>query len=348
MKRFFAFALTLAMAFSLVACGSGKTETTTPATSEQNAPAETPAAPASVTTMKFNTVQSAADPKVEWYNSWMDAMAEASNGEIDFQLYLSNGLGNSEDVLEMAAMGQPVIQDCDFSYLANYVPDFAIAMSPYLFNSPEQIEKFWQSDVGQDLCRQLEAKGLHILNIHYFGTRNVICDTKVESRDDFSKLKLRCAATPMWNEVVRVLGATAVNTPWSETYQALSQGVANGAESPMGLLYSSKLYEPCKYLIRTEHLVAATTVVMSQAVYESLSDDAKKALDEVGLSFSETVIPLQKAVEVEYEQKLVEEGVEIIEIDKTPFIEEAKTTPAQPAFAEWTPGMYEKVLAAIS
>lgn len=347
MKRMLAITLATLMLASLCACGGNSAEPDTSAATPntvENDESSDPA-PASTTTLKFNTVQTSSDPKVEWYTDWLDEICEASNGTLAYEMYLSEALGGSADVLEMATMGQPVVQDCDFSYIAAYVPDFAVAMSPYLFTEPEQIKTFWKSDMGQELCAQLEEAGLHLLNVHYFGTRNVLCNTKVTSRADFSKLKLRCAATPMWNEVVRVLGANAVNTAWSETYQALSQGIADGAESPMGLLYSSKLYEPCKYLIRTEHLVAATCVVMSQEVYESLPADAQAALDEVGTSFSDTVIPLQQAVEVEYEEKLKAEGVEIIEIDKADFIAAAQDTPNY--FPEWSEGLYEKCQAAL-
>ncbi|MGE4549107.1 MAG: TRAP transporter substrate-binding protein DctP, partial [Intestinibacillus sp.] len=269
-----------------------------------------------------------------------------SGGEIAYELYPSEALGGSADVLEMASLGQAVVQDCDFSYLANYVPDMAVGMAPYLIQKPEQIKQLWKSEVGQEWSKALAEKGLHLIDLHYFGTRNLITKKEVHSRADISKLKIRCAATPMWNEVVRVLGGNATNTAWSETYQALSQGVADGAESPMGLLYSARLYEPCKYLIRTEHLVAATAIVMSEEVYQSLSDEGKKAIDECGSAYADKAIGLAQGVEKEYEQKLVDEGVQIIDIDKSEFIKAAQDTPKQ--FPEWSDGLYERVQEAIA
>ena len=298
-----------------------------------------------VVTLKFNFVKTSSDPEYGWYAKYFNDIYEATNHEVGYELYPSEALGGSADVLEMAANGEDVVQDCDFSYLATYVPDIAVAMSPYLIQEPEQIVKLWKSEVGQEWEKGLEEKGLHFLDIHYFGTRNLICNKEVHTRDDMKSLKIRCAATPMWNEVVRVLGGNATNTAWSETYQALSQGVADGAESPYGLLYSSKLYEPCKYIINTNHLVAATTVVMSQATFEKLSPEAQKALDEVATNFAETQIDRVNKVTEEYKQKLEDEGVTFIDIDKTEFIEAAQDTPNY--FPEWSEGLYERVQNAI-
>ncbi|MBR0391870.1 MAG: TRAP transporter substrate-binding protein DctP, partial [Oscillospiraceae bacterium] len=184
-----------------------------------------------VVTLKFNFVKTSSDPEYGWYAKYFNDIYEATNHEVGYELYPSEALGGSADVLEMAANGEDVVQDCDFSYVATYVPDIAVGMAPYLIQEPEQIVKLWKSEVGQEWEKALEEKGLHFLDIHYFGTRNLICNKEVHNRADMASLKIRCAATPMWNEVVRVLGGNATNTAWSETYQALSQGVADGAES---------------------------------------------------------------------------------------------------------------------
>lgn len=336
------------MAITMTACGGTSSSGANGGAADGGAPATGGAqgsASGSAVTLKFNFVKSSTDPEYDWYDQYFKDISEASGGEISYELYPSEALGGTADVLEMAALGQSVVQDCDLSHLATYVPDMAAGMSPYLIQSPEQIKQLWKSEVGQEWEKALAEKGLHLIDLHYFGTRNLIANKQVSSRSDIAKLKVRCAATPMWNEVVRVLGGNATNTAWSETYQALSQGVADAAESPMGLLYSSRLYEPCKYLIRTEHLVAATAIVMSEDVYQSLSDEAKKAIDDCGSAFADQAVERGTSIEAEYEQKLKDEGVTFIDIDKAEFIAAAQDTPSK--FPEWSDGLYARIQEAL-
>lgn len=356
-KKFMAMVLTGATAVSLAACGgSGSgTASSQAETAQETAEAATEAAAdaeefpqemtGSVVTLKVNFVKSSSDPEYQWYAEYFYDIYEATNGNVGYQLYPSQALGDSSDVLEMAANGQDVVQDCDFSYLASYVPDMSIGMAPYLIQEPEQLQKLWESDIKDEWEAALEEKGMHLLDWHYFGTRELILNSEAKTRDDLKGKKIRCAATPMWNEVVRVLGGNATNTAWSEVYQALSQGVADGAESPYGLLYSSKLYEPCKYVIQTDHLVAATTVVMSQATYDKISPEDQAAMDQVAEDFIHKQVDRVNAVSEEYKQKLIDEGVTFVEIDKTPFIEEAQNTPNN--FPEWSDGLYQRVQEAI-
>lgn len=333
-KRLLAALLAASMCASLAACSGGSSNTSS---GEDGGAA---------VTLKFNFNKASTDPEYQWYEEYFESIKEASGGEIDYEMYPSESLGTSGDVLEMASLGQAVVVDSDLSYLAAYVPGMDAGMAPYLLQEPEQVYKLWKSDVGQEWCDALAEKGLHLIDLHYFGTRNLISKDEVHSRDDMSNLKIRCANTPMWNEVVRVLGGNATNTAWSETYQALSQGVADAAESPMGLLYSARLYEPCKYLIKTEHVVASTAIVMSEEVYQSLSDTAKKALDECGDQFAQDVVAKVTANEQEAQQKLEDEGVQVIEIDKAPFIEAAQET--QEHFPDWPEGIYERIQEAIA
>ncbi|MBQ3663599.1 MAG: TRAP transporter substrate-binding protein DctP [Clostridia bacterium] len=329
MKRFFAILLACLMVFSLVACAGGEKKADDSAKKVLN--------------LKYNSVKSSTDST---YLDWADfysGLEKATDGAIKVEMYASEALGPSADILEQAAKGEPVIADTDLAYLANYVPDFAIGNAPYVFKTPEDIEKFWQSDYCKEMEKILEEQyGLHIINITYFGTRNLIANTECHSRADVGKLKIRCAATPMWNEVCRVLGGNAVNTAWSETYSACSQGVADGAESPVSLLYSSKLYEPCPYIMRTEHLVAVTCEVMSAKVYNDMDPELRAKFDEYARGWCDEAIKRVNAAEKDFEAKLVAEGVTFVDIDKTEFIEAAKDTPKN--FPDWTPGMYDKIV----
>ena len=168
-------ALVMASSFSVFA-EEAATEGTEEAAEEIDYSVYKDAQTGSVVTLKFNFVKSSSDPEYGWYAKYFNDIYEATNGEVGYQLYPSEALGGSADVLEMAANGEDVVQDCDFSYLANYVPDISIGMAPYLIQEPEQLVRLWKSEVGQEWEAALEEKGLHILDIHYFGTRNLIAN----------------------------------------------------------------------------------------------------------------------------------------------------------------------------
>jgi TRAP-type C4-dicarboxylate transport system substrate-binding protein len=226
------------------------------------------------------------------------------------------------------------------------VPDFAVFMHPYLFKKPEDIAKAWTSDLGQRMEKELHTKGLRIVTAVYFGTRHLLSNREVKARADTAGMKIRNAPTKMWNEVSKVLGGNPTNTAWSEVYSALSQGVADGAESPLSILYSAKLHEARKNLSLTGHLVATTSIVMSQKVYEGLPEDARKAIDTVGRSYPEKRAKQILAIENEFRGKLEQQGVKFNDVDKSGFIEASKEV--SKAFPEWTPGLHEAMLKAIN
>lgn len=293
--------------------------------------------------LKFNHVQTTTNFTYDIYQQFAEDLKEASNGEVTMEVYAASALGETPDIMEQAAMGENVIADCDLAYLGNYVKDFAALMSPYLIQNPEEVLILWNSDLFADLCAQLEQKGLHLIAMNYDGTRNLLTKTPINSRSDVSGLKIRCAPAAMWNRVVEVLGGNPTNIAQSELYQALSQGVADGAECPFFVFYTKKWHEVCKYITLTEHLHAYCTLVMSSDVYNSLSDEAKKAVNEVSLKYMNEFLEAADEQQLMYKRLLEEEGVIISEIDKTEFIEASKAIPE--FFPEWTPGFYDSVVA---
>ncbi|MGE4549602.1 MAG: hypothetical protein AB7C89_08650, partial [Intestinibacillus sp.] len=108
-KRFLALLLAAGMCVSLAACGGSGASGSGSGSSGDSG---------SKVTLKFNFVKASTDPEYQWYDEYFKGISEASGGEIAYELYPSEALGGSADVLEMASLGQAVVQDCDFSYLA--------------------------------------------------------------------------------------------------------------------------------------------------------------------------------------------------------------------------------------
>lgn len=346
MKRLLATFLIISLAF-LTACGGGNNNTPAPGgnTGGDNNAGQNTQDQVEPTVLKMNMVISNTDKTWKFWEEFAQELEEKSEGTLKVEIYPTESLGKTTDMIEAISKGAPILQDSDPSHLADYVPDFAVFMHPYLFKEPNDIEQAWKSEVGQRMSKELEDKGLKIVTMVYFGTRHLISDREVVTRDDTKNMKIRNAPTKMWNEVTKTLGGNPTNTAWSEVYSALSQGVADGAESPLSLLYSAKLYEVRKHISLTGHLVATTSIVMSKEVYDNLPEQAKKAIDEVGSSYPPKRAAQVIEVEQEFRELLEAEGVKFNEVEKDQFIEAAKNV--SDAFPEWTPGLYEEMLKAI-
>lgn len=344
MKKAISLILVLCIVFALCACGS---TSNTPSTSSDKAePSVEPATADKAETstepyvLKVNLTVGTTDPQYPLWQELYKRMEDNSEGTLKIEIYTDQTLGTNDEITQACANGAEFINVPDFAGLVDYCADASIYHVPYLIQRPEQISQLWKSEIGQGIDAELAENGIHVISAMYFGTRNVLSKKPITTADDFKSLKLRVGTSKMWTFTAETLGANATNTPWSETYQALSQGVADACESPSSLLYSSKMYENCKYLVKTEHLVCNSAVIMSQSVYDSLPDAAKKAIDEAGEWFANETISFSSAIAEEYDQKLIDEGVEISQIDKTPFIEYSKAH-VEEAFPEWSEGLYQ-------
>ena len=334
------FALTLAIAIAATALtGCGGKSDPSPAPVDNNGDNKT--ASVEPVTLKVNLTQTTTDPWYEWWTDWANRVEEASEGTLKLELYTGQSLGSSAEILQANAEGSYFIAVSDFAGLGDYCADASVYHVPYLIQKPEQIYDLWQSDIGQEIDAKIADAGIHVIAPVYYGTRNVICNKPATNREEMGSVKLRVLNNKMWNFVAECLGANPTGMPWSEIYQALTQGIADGAESPTSSLYTEKFYEVCKYLIKSEHLIANSVISMSQVVYESLPDVAKSALDNVSADFSKETVNLVAEQTDHFDQLLKDEGVTFLDFDKEAAIEYAQTH-VEEKFPEWSEGLYQR------
>ena len=130
---------------------------------------------------------------------------------------------------------------------------------------------------------------------------------------------MRTPGAPVWLETVRAMGATPTGMPWSEVYSALQTKVIDGAEAQHPAVYGARLYEVIKVITKTEHIYLITGIVTSRTWFDKLPADQQKVLLEETEAAGKWAS--EKTIEslADYEKKLREKGVSVVEIDKTPF-----------------------------
>jgi TRAP-type transport system periplasmic protein len=273
---------------------------------------------------------------------WARLFKEKTNGRGELQLYPSSQLGSKKDIIEQMKLGSNIITIADGGFFADYVPDFGIMMGPYLGKDYNDIFKLTKTDWFKDLSTKLEGKGYHIVTSNWlYGTRHMVVNKPVKTPADLQGLKIRVPNNKIQIEALKAMGATPTPMPLAEVYPALTQGVIDGAENPIPVLYGQKHHEPAKYLIMTGHLDNVSQWIIGQKYYEKMPADIQKALIESGDEAGNFMTQQIEKAEKETIEKMKTEGVTVIEVDRNLFREATKGVYTK--FPEWTPGLYDKV-----
>ena len=281
-----------------------------------------PLAPAyAQTVLNVNTALTTDDPMYAGLERMKANVEKRSAGKLTIRIYPGSQLGKDEDVLEQARAGANVAVLVDGGRLAPFVKEFGILGAPYLVDNFDQVLRLTSSPLYKGWVDKLRnAANLQVLSFDWFqGHRHLLTNVPVKVPADLKGIRMRTPGAPVWLETVRAMGATPTGMPWSEVYSALQTKVIDGAEAQHPAVYGARLYEVVKVVTKTEHIYLLTGIVTSRTWFDKLPADQQAILTEE--SFAAGKWASEKTIEslADYEKKLREKGVSVVEIDKTPF-----------------------------
>lgn len=273
-------------------------------------------------------------------NYWKDLLAERSNGEIMLELYPSSQLGSKGDVMDQALMGMNVVTITDVGFLADYEPDLAALYGPFLTENTEKLFELYDSPWFEEKNASLRDQGVHLVITNYnYGDRHIISKKPIRTPEDMQGMKIRVPNNPIQIKAFEAMGATPTPMPLADVYPALTQGMIDGAENPLSVLYGQKLHEPAKYLSLVNYLTTAAVWMGGEAFFSTLPEEQLALIHETG---HEAGLYSQQLAQ-ESDEKILElmraEGVEVIEPDREAFKEKALKVYEQ--FPNWSPNLYQ-------
>jgi tripartite ATP-independent transporter DctP family solute receptor len=248
-------------------------------------------------------------------------MREKSGGRLDATVFPSSQLGSLRTITEGLQMGTIEMGTQSPGGLASFMPLYAVLELPYLYSSHADAYKIVDGPIGNELDEMFRKKtGVRILGYVLNFHRNVTNSKRpIKHPEDFKGLKLRVPETKSIMDTITLLGATPIPMGFGEVYTSLSQGIIDGQENPVSVIWASKLYEVQKYLSMTGHAYSPAVVTISDQFYESLPEDLRKiimeSVVEVRASTRETVEKQDRDLAVQLKEK----GMEINEVDVTEF-----------------------------
>lgn len=254
-----------------------------------------------------------------------ERVKERSKGELIVEVYPGGQLGSERQSLELLQLGGLAMTKVSSAVMENFSPKLRVFGYPYIFEDKEHRYKLYDSELGKELLLDGEQYWLRGLTYFDAGSRSFYTKNKpIVTPDDLRGLKIRVMQSPTAISLVKSLGGSPTPVSWGELYTALQQGVVEGAENNLPSFYSSRHYEICKNFSLDEHSAVPDILVISTLIYNKLSLEEKKWIQEAAQEAAVKQRELWEIAENEALEAIKEEGVNITYPDKELFKEESE------------------------
>ena len=248
---------------------------------------------------------------------------ERTGGEMRVRIYAGGQLGAERDTLEITVFGGLDLNRVNLAPLNSIVPETIVLALPFLFRSIAHARAAFDGAVGRRILDAMSAQGLFGLCYYDSGARSFY-NTKrpIRTPDDLKGLKIRVQNSDIYVAMVQALGANPTPIPYGEVYQALIQGVVDGAENNWPSYESSRHFEVARHYSLTRHVMTPEVVVASARSFDRMSREEQDQLQAAALDSVPVMRELWDARVEASRERVLADGIEpVYALDYAAFAE---------------------------
>jgi len=245
---------------------------------------------------------------------------QRTNGQIKFEIFPAGQLGSENEVLEKVRLGSIDMAATTQNYLIKYEKAFAVVAMPYLFDSYEHAHRVLDGPAMIWLAPLAEKQGLIILSNWEWGFRNLTNNRRpVNKPEDVRGLKIRVPPVLGLEATMQALGAEVSKIGFNELPLALSQGMVDGQENPLNVIYYYKLHEVQKHLALTRHVYYNQVHLMNVKSWARLTPAQQKIVREESKAAGDSARKMIITEEEALIARMVDAGMKLTHPDPKPF-----------------------------
>lgn len=274
------------------------------------------------------------DPQNIACTAFKKMVEERTDGAIRVDIYPAAQLGDARTIVEGVQMGTIEMADIENGPMGRFVPEAMLWDLPFIFRDIDHAHTVLDGDVGRFVQKKYDDVGIRHLAYNDGGFRYFTNNVRpITNMDDLKGLKIRVMESKVMIDTINAFGASAVPMAFGELYTALQQGVVDGQENPMNLIYSQRFYEVQKYLSLSGHFYYPRQYITNLNWFNNLSEEHQKIIAEAAKEACDIQREELAKYEIEMRKVLEEKGMEINEVEKTKFLETAQQN-IYPAYYE--------------
>jgi tripartite ATP-independent transporter DctP family solute receptor len=280
-----------------------------------------------------------ANPQYLAHQFFAKRVAELTNGQVEVKIFMNAQLGGHTQMNEQVASGALEVSKTAAAFMSTYDKRLSIWSLPYSFASLDKFFAAQDGKLGQAYGALAEKYGFKLLGIYHAGTRDIYNKKgPIRTPEDLKKMgiRLRSMPDPVMIDTFNTLGAQATPLEANEVYNAIQQGVIDGAENSITWYLTMKHFEVAPFFSLTHHFYDANPLFASLKWFNQQPPDIQKALLQAG----KETIPFERKAWAEDEQKNYEKakaaGIKINDADIAAFQKAAK-----PVLEKYAPSLGE-------
>lgn len=249
-----------------------------------------------------------------------EGVEKRTEGKIKITIYPDNELGSPPAVLEQTIRGTVDMALPTQGQLGKYSEKFNCVMLPFAFESYAQADQVLDGPFIPWAAPDLEKAGLVFLSNWEWGFRNLTNRKRpVNSPADVRGLMVRIPPELPIRVAMEALGAVVATVDFNDLQKALGEGVIDGQENPVAVIYANRLYETQRYLAMTGHTYNSMVHVISKKAWDKLPSEQRKIIREESVIAGNWMRKAVRDAEAEQVEKLKQLGVQVTYPDKSKF-----------------------------
>lgn len=232
-------------------------------------------------TMKFAHFADEGHPGHLAAKQFSAAVEQRTNGQIKVQIFPNNVLGAPPEQAEQVKLGVTDMGLPTQGQFDKWIKAFGVVMLPFAYDDWDHVHRTLDGPCFDWFKQLAEKEGFILLSNWEYGFRNLTNNKRpVNTPEDVKGLKVRVPPEMQMTAAFQAMGAVTATIAFPEVYMALAQGVADGEENPISVIYFMKFYEVQKHLAVTRHIYNNMIHTISAKTWAKLTPEQKTIFQE--------------------------------------------------------------------
>ena len=210
-----------------------------------------------------------------------EAVDKRTNGQIKIDIFPNNVLGSPPEQAEQVKMGTTDMGLPTQGQFDKWIKAMGVVMLPFAYDDYDHVHRTVDGPAFQWFSQMAEKEGFILLSNWEYGFRNLTNNKRpINTPEDVKGLKVRVPPEMQIGAAFEAMGAQTTVIAFPELYMALAQGVADGEDNPVSVIYFMKFYEVQKHLALTRHIYNNMIHTISAKTWAKLTPEQKTIFQE--------------------------------------------------------------------